>query len=196
MNQLCFMSALTSSELAAWVQAIGSILAVGGAAFAAIYQAKKQNATALRVQQDQRLYTRIETIKALLELSRNCGKLIEHIVAQLNDDRTAVHQFADGERHLDFDELVRVEQAVVAIPLHSLPSKLLTSTMLVSSVVRQFRAKVENAFKFHREMNAAAFEDFFKSMGAMKFALAHTCADIETELTKTVGDHAIIAQSA
>ena len=186
MHQLCFLSGLTSSEWAAWVQAIGSILAVAGAAFAVIYQAKKQHASALRVQHEQRVYERIETIKALLELSRNCGKLMQHVIDRINNDRTTFHEIATGDRHLDFDELIRAERAVMTIPLHTLPAKLLTYTMMVSSVVRQFRAKVESGFRFHREMDAAAFEDLFKSMPEMKVSLDKTCAEIDSELKAAI----------
>ena len=180
--QLCFLSGLTSSEWAAWVQAIGSILAIGGAAFAAIWQARKQSETALRVQKEERKYARVEITKSLLELSRNCEKLMEYVIDTLNADRSTVHEIAEGSKHLDFGELVRVEQAVLTVPLHGLPSKLVTYTMMVSSAVRQFREKVQGALQHHREMDASAFEDLFKSTVAMKLSLGKTCSDIEAEL--------------
>jgi hypothetical protein len=54
MTTLCFPSALTSSEWAAWVQAVGSILAVLGAASIAVWQARERNASALRLQSKER----------------------------------------------------------------------------------------------------------------------------------------------
>ena len=43
MNTLCFASNLTSTEWAAWLQAIGSILAILGATGIAVWQARKQH---------------------------------------------------------------------------------------------------------------------------------------------------------
>lgn len=85
MYQLCFPSSMTSSEWAAWVQAVGSILAVGGAAFAAIWQSKKQHETALKVQRDERRYERVELMKTLSEMSRNCEKLFAHFISEFTN---------------------------------------------------------------------------------------------------------------
>src|SRR5437870_3324531 len=100
---------MSNSEWAAWVQAVGSILAVAGAAFAAIWQSRKQHESAMRIRRDDRRHERVELTKTLLELSQNCGKLFAHFIKTLNNDRETVHKIAEGDRHLDFGELVRVE---------------------------------------------------------------------------------------
>lgn len=182
MYQLCFLSGLTSSEWASWVQAIGTILAVLGAAYAAIWQSKAQYANSLRLQREERQSQRVELTKTLLELSRNCEKVFTRVIQVLNNDRATVHAIAAGEKHLDFGEVVRVEQALLSVPLHSLPAKLVTYTMIVSSTARQFRAKVQDALRHHREMDADAFQDLFTTTAEMKDSLRDSCADIEAEL--------------
>jgi hypothetical protein len=173
---------MTSTELAAWVQAIGSIAAVLGAAFAAIYQSKKQHESALKVQKEERRYARIELTKSLLQLARNCEGICRHFIRLLDNDRSNIYDIAEGRKHLDVGELARAEQAVLAIPLHSLPAKLVTYTMWVHSTVRQFREKVETALQHHRGMQAEHFEDLFRSITEMQEGLSKTLKDIEAEL--------------
>jgi len=180
--ELCLLSGLTGSEWAAWVQAIGSILAILSAAGIAIWQSNKQHASALLLQREERRYARIELTKSLLQLARNSERLLAHIAGQLNNDRARVHEAAEGERHLDLEELIRVEHAVSGIPLHSLPEKLVTYTMLMSASVRQFREKVQGAMQHHRQMDAAAFIDLFRSITVMHVSLERTRGDIEGEL--------------
>ncbi len=47
MNTLCLTTNLTSAELAAWVQAIGSIVAIIAVVLIAVWQANKQHRSAL-----------------------------------------------------------------------------------------------------------------------------------------------------
>jgi hypothetical protein len=104
------------------------------------------------------------------------------VIQILNNDRANVHAIAAGEKHLDFGEIVRIEQALLGIPLHSLPAKLVTDTMIVSATVRQFRAKVQDALRYHREMDADAFADLFKTTAEMRESLKQSCDDIEAKL--------------
>lgn len=182
MYKLSFLSGLTSADWAAWVQAFGTILAVVGAAFAVIWESKRQYANSLRLQAEERRFARLELTKTLLELSRNCGKVFAHIIQLIDNNRDTVHAIAYGDKHLDVGELARVEQAVSGIPLHSLPAKLVAHTMIVSSIVRQFRAKIQDALHHHRTMDASAFEDLFRSIAEMKASLSATCTDIQNEL--------------
>ena len=47
MNTICLTTNLTSAELAAWVQAIGSIVAIIAVVLIAVWQANKQHRNAL-----------------------------------------------------------------------------------------------------------------------------------------------------
>lgn len=181
MNQLCLLTNLTSSEWAAWVQAVGSIAAIVGAASIAIWQSASQQTNAIALQRTEQRQAKLESARTLLALSTNCARAMKH-AAQQFPDRESLHRIADLEAHFDFNELRVIEGAVLNVPLHSLPHSLVSVTMIVSSTVRQFREKVESALRFHRQMNSGAFEDFFSTIAEMQGSLAQTCRDIEASV--------------
>lgn len=183
MNELCVLTALTSSELASWVQAFGSIAAILGATGIAVWQSKRQHANSLAVLRVEHRLVRTEAARALLSLSTNCQKALEHSARQFSD-REAVHNIAEGRVHFDFNELNVIEGAVRSIPLHSLPHQLVPLTMIVSSTVRQFRENVEFALQEHRTMDATAFAKYFETLGGLQNSLALTCKDVESEVTR------------
>lgn len=184
MNQVCFLTDLTSAEWAAWVQAVGSIGAIVGATWIAIWQSRRQHEISLEVIRTEHRLARTELARTLLVLSVNCSKAIEHAVKQF-PDRDAVHTIAEQAAHFDFNELRVIESAVTGIPLHSLPHTLVSLTMILSSTVRQFREKIESALRFHREMDSSAFEDFFAVLKQMQQSLALTCKDIAAEVERS-----------
>lgn len=184
MNQLCFLSEMTSSEWAAWVQAVGSIAAVFGAAGIAIWQARQQHKNSLALLRTEQRLGRVELAKALLSLSQNCLRLLDHLAAQF-PDREAVYNIAEGKVHVDFNELSVVEGAVHDIPLHSLPHGLVSLTMMVSSTVRQFRENVDFALQSHRTMDANEFKKLFRVLADMRASLKLTCNDIEAEVKRS-----------
>jgi Tfp pilus assembly protein FimT len=111
---------MTSSEWATWVQAIGSIIAIFGAAGIAIWQSRKQHKSSLELLSTEHRLARTEVARALLSLSTNSLRMLKNYAKQL-PDRGAVHKVAEGVLPLDLNELKVVEGAVRAIPLHSLP---------------------------------------------------------------------------
>jgi hypothetical protein len=178
---------MTSSDWAAWVQAIGSIAAIFGAAGIAIWQSGRQQKNALALLRAERRFDRTELAKALLTLSTNCRRLLEHYAAQF-PDRDSVENVAEGRVHVDLNELKVVEGAVLSIPLHSLPHVLVSLTMMVSSTVRQFRENVDFALKSYRSMDSNAFEKFFDVLSELQLSLKLTCEDIQTEIDKLEND--------
>ena len=182
MNTLCISTDLTSGELAAWVQAIGSVVAIFAAASIAIWQGRKQYRNALDLHMEEQRYTRIKLTKTLSVLAENAAKAMVYLTGQMNS-RQAVHDIAGGIVHFDSGELSRIDAAIAGIPLHNLPHSLVTPTMLLSGTVRQFREKTEMAIRAHRKMDAAAFEDLFRTLGEMNESLEKTCGDIATELS-------------
>lgn len=186
-NRLCLLSGLTSAEWAAWIQALGSIAAVIGAAWVAIWQSRRQHQSSLAVLREEHRLARTELTLALLTLSRNCARAVQHAAAQLQD-REAIHLVAWNERHFDAGELGVIENAVLGIPLHQLPHTLVTPTMVLGSTLRQFRQKVASALGAHREMNAGDFADFFRGVAEMQASLQATCGDIEAEVARLEGN--------
>ena len=183
MSELNVVSSLAGSEWPAWVQAIGSVVAIIGAAAIAIWQSKKQHENSLNLLSTEHRLARLETAQALLSLSISSLRMLNNYAKQL-PDRSVVHNIGDGTTHLDLNELKVVEGAVKAIPLHSLPHQLVSLTMMVGSTLRQFREHVELAIKVHRQMDAEQFEAFFTNISGMKNSLKHTCDDIQAEVTK------------
>lgn len=177
------VSNLTSSEWAAWVQAIGSILAIIGATAIAIWQSNKQQKNSLELLSTEHRLARLEVAQALLSLSTNSLRLLKNYTERL-PDRGAIHDIGHGATHLDTNELRVVEGAIQTIPLYSLPHQLVSLTMMLGSTIRQFREHIELVIKVHREMDAEQFNAFFTNMSEMRNSLQKTCEDIRTVVSK------------
>lgn len=186
MNELCFLSGLSSSEWAAWVQAVGSVAAIFGAAGIAIWQAGKQHKSSLEVVRAEHRLAGVATARALHSLSTNCQRAMAHAAVQF-PSREAVHCIAEGRTHFDLEELKVIEGAVRSVPLHALPHQLVHLTMILSSTVRQFRENVEFALQSHRTMDGGAFEKFFGVLGELQRSLGLTCTDIQAEVVRLEG---------
>jgi hypothetical protein len=186
MYQLCFMSYLTSAEWAAWAEAIGTILAVFAAIFVAGWQTRRQHLDALRLVAEEGRQSRIELAKTLLALANNSRAVLAHLTTKM-PDREAVYFIAEGGVHYDLGQLRRIDSSLAAIPLHNLPSSLVTPTMSASAMVRQYLEKVEQVLRVHRSMNGAEFTDFFESRAGMIESLRLTCDDIAKEVEKLDG---------
>ncbi|HRH80249.1 MAG TPA: hypothetical protein PLW81_04320 [Thiobacillaceae bacterium] len=188
MTTLCLVTDLTSSELAAWVQAVGSIAAILGSVGIAIWQASKQHKSALAVHSAEQRSAREEVSKTLSVLATNCLKAMDYLNREINSSE-AVYDIAEGGKYFDIFQLERLDQAIANIPLHSLPSPLVTPAMLLGATIRQHRNKVEQVLRVHRTMNANDFADFFKTLEEMKASLALTCNDINKEVSRASGQH-------
>jgi len=187
MNELCMFTGLTSSEWAAWVQAIGSIAAIAGAVGIAIWQSRKQHQTSLAALKAQHSLARLEAARALQELSIAAHRLLEHSTKAF-PDRQAVHDTAEGRRFFDFGELRVIEGALQAVPLHALPHDLVRLTMILGSCVRQFRENIEFAMPRHRQMDAQEFTTLFDSLASLTKSLGLTRQDIESAVKRAAGE--------
>ena len=167
---------------AAWLQAIASVAAIWWTGKLATKQAANQYASALKLQERQRLREEVVLGEAVVEIVLSACKLIFADTILLSE-RERVCQYATKEKPFDIGALVEAENAIAAIPLHSLPvPHMVRLTMISSATVRQYRAKVENVFESHRTMDANAFTDFFNSMEQMKASIKMTAQDLRTEL--------------
>ena len=184
MNTLCFSTKLSSAELAAWVQAIGSILAIIAAFLISFLQSRSQHQSALTLHKEEQKVARLSITKTLSTLAANCTKEVAHCTAQLKD-RETIHNIAGGTVYFDLGELRRINTAMLSIPLHSLPDNLVSPTMIISAAVRQFLATVEMTLRFHNQMDSAAFEDLFRVIGEINESLKATCKDIEVGIRRS-----------
>ena len=183
MNELCFLSNLTSAEWAAWVQAVGSVLAIVAAAWIAKHQANLQHKNALDLHKTEKRTEQTDITKTIYVLAINSSKAMKHIAGQLTD-RESVHNAAEGLIPCDVGELVRIDTYLSDIPLHTVPHSMVTLTMILGSTVRQFKEKVEMALKLHRKMDAKMFEDFFRTISEMNASIEATCNDINVEIKR------------
>ena len=184
MYELCFFSNMTSTEWAAWAQVVGTIAAIAGAAWIAIWQSNKQHKNSLDLLRTEYQLGRIELARALYTLSSNCLNLLEYYIS-LIPDRESVHNIASGDGgHIDFNKLNVAEGAVHSIPWHSLPHQLVSLAMIVRSTVRQFRENIEFTLKSHRTMDSDDFQNFFSTLSEMRSSLKLTCDDIQIAISK------------
>lgn len=183
MHTLCFLSNLSSAEWTAWVQAVGSVVAIVAATWIAIHQSKAQHRNALDLHKAEQRAAKIDIAKTLSVLSLNSSKAMKHIAGQLHD-REAIHLAAEGLTHCDIGELSRIDAYLSAIPLHSIPYSLVTPTMVLEATVRQFKEKTEMALRLHRQMDASMFDDFFGTVMEMSASLEATCRDLEAEVKR------------
>lgn len=183
MNTLCFMTNLTSAEWAAWVQSVGSVVAILAAALIAVLQIRSQHQNDLKLQRNEQLHARLEITKTIGVLATNSAKAMKHVQGQLKD-REAVHNVAEGFARCDVSELGRIDRYLAEIPLHTLPHSVVTLAMILGATVRQFKENVEMALRVHRKMDANAFDDFFRTLNEMNTSIELTCADISNEVTR------------
>ena len=183
MKEFCLFLNLTSSEWASWIQALGSVLAIGAAAGIAIYQSGKQHKSALALHNREKLDAQIDITKVLLALAENASKVMINIEKQLNS-REAISNVVDGLESCALNEILRIDKYLNDIPLYTIPSTLVTSTMILGSTVLQFKEKVEMSFRGYRKMDSAMFVDFFKCLAEMNEVIARVCNDIDTELKR------------
>ncbi len=183
MNELCFLTNLTSAEWAAWVQAVGSVAAIVAAAWIAKHQANLQHQNALDLHKTEKRTEQLDITKTLSVLAANSSNAMKHIANQLKD-RESVHKAAEGLVPCDVGELVRIDGYLSKIPLHTVPHSMVTLTMNLGSTVRQFKEKVEMALQLHRKMDAEMFDDFFHTIQEMNNSIEATCNDISAEVKR------------
>lgn len=187
MSTLCISTNLTSAELASWVQAIGTIVAILAAASIALWQSKRQHANALALHKEEQRHARLEQARTLLILCQNCTKAANHFSAQMHN-REAVHKIASKETYFDFEELQAIQNSTTNIPLYNLPATLLTNAMILGATVRQFKQTIDMAIELHRTMDADQFKELFTTLGEMTESLQLTCGDIETAVQQLEND--------
>lgn len=183
MNILCFPTDLTSTEWAAWVQAIGSIVAILAATIIAIWQSKRQHESAFALHKEEQRHNQLEQAKALLTICQNSTKAAKYFAGEMHD-RETIHMIASQETYVDFGELQTLQNSTSNIPLYSLPARLITHAMALGATIRQFKQNVDSVIQLHRQMDANQFQKFFDNLGQMIKSLELTCGDIETEVKK------------
>lgn len=171
----------SSSDAAAWVQAVGSILAIVASAGVAIWQARKTQEHTLFTIEQQRKADDLRVASALLEIATNALKLQKHMATKLGS-REAIATAAEDRLPFDMPEVYSYERALDRIELHELPSNLVSLASIVAATFRQVRIKLDMVLDTQRQMDAAMFDDFFKTTAAMQESMSATVADLKKQV--------------
>ncbi len=183
MNTLCLTTALSSSELASWVQAVGSIIAILAATGIAVWQSRQQHKIALAVHREESRHARREAAKSLLAISRNCARASAHFTAELSS-REAIYKIASGEKHFDFEELTALRDAAASVQWHQLPDVLIGPAMSLAATIRQLRQTIEIGIRNHRTIDAEGFAALFGVLAELTASLEATTQDVQNELNQ------------
>ncbi|AJZ59451.1 hypothetical protein OI25_3416 [Paraburkholderia fungorum] len=175
----------SGSDTAAWVQAVGSVLAILVAVGVAWYQARKQQELNRETLWQQYSMSLVKSAETFAEIASAASKVLKRISSQL-DSRTKVLAAAEDRLPFDMPELRRFERALDGVELHLLPGQLVTPALILSANVRQFRVKVEMALQHCRSMDAAAFDDLFSTLNAMNQSTAQSVQDFYEKVTEII----------
>ncbi|AOZ06746.1 hypothetical protein [Cupriavidus malaysiensis] len=157
--------------LAGWVQAVASVAAIWWAGH-----------TSVRLQRSDRQHARKTLGEAVQKIAEAARDTAGHVIKEI-PDRQAVYDIAQGNKHFDQQVLVQIDRSVSGIPLHELnTANLVTFVIMLGSLTRQLKEQVAAALEFHREMDAAQFEAFFKALKQMRTAIEDIRGKIETEV--------------
>ena len=181
MNNLCFVSNLSGEQWAAWVQAVGSVIAIGATGFAAWYQSKEQHKSAMSLYRTEKRQARSELTLTLGRLAKSCHAICADFCQQLSNEE-AICNIATGATHIDMAELGAIEKALEAVPLIGLPHNLVTTPLLLRSYIRQFRENCELVIEKYSVLSSDECGEFCKTIAKIRDALGKASGDINTAI--------------
>lgn len=154
---------LSRLDAPAWVQAVGSILAIVAAAFFVKYQ------HSLELQRDAEndKKARMRRYLVLAELVRATAAHAEFLRANYSN-RGTVHSIAMGGRFYDPGVISSLGEEIAAVPLHEVDDEAISRELLVLKAnCRQMKMWVGDMLAHHSTLNA---DDFAKSFQFLEFA--------------------------
>jgi len=150
----------SNPNLASWVQAVGSIVAIGSTAVLVFWQHELERKRAREADLD----TRRRKLSVIVELVRATSFHAKWLRDSLSD-RDTIHAIGDRVRPFDRKLIASLGAQIEMIPLHELDdAKFATEVLILTSVCRELRDKLSTALELHRRMSAADFEDLFESL--------------------------------
>ena len=159
-NLLCLSTGLSSTELASWVQAIGSIVAIIAAVGVVIWQTSRQYTNGLELEQERTDSATRDTGRTLLELSQRAHEMATFLSVQLKT-RELIYKAANGTIYVEMNQLIYLERVVTEIPVHTLPQKYVIYVITMALLLTQMRTKIEQVLRVHNTMKASDFTDYF-----------------------------------
>lgn len=177
---------LNKSEWSGWAQAVGAFVAIMASGWIASAQAKQQYQDARRLQHIDHAHQAFRMAKASNSIAARVGRLLMLVIREFNWDRSTFMDIADGTRPFDRNFLLEMRADLEAIQLHELlSSRLIDELMLMRSVVRQVIERIDIALGVHRQMDAAAYIEFFNMLDRAHLALCGNILEIE-QITRSI----------
>lgn len=167
---------------AAWVQAAGAIAAIYFAGRHSIKQAERQHADAMRLQENQARLQLLAATEAIAEVSEVALRRLYSIIKKMTITREQFHDYADGSRRLELKMYAAITKDISEIALHELPSRFLVHKVsAIKTLTLLTSERVQDALKFHRELDAVKIRKFFNMLADTHQQLCLHLIDIERE---------------
>ena len=176
MNLFCLFSSITSNELAAWVQALGTIVALA----IAIWQSNKQFKNSLRLIEYEKSVEKLEYIKTILEILRAIHLSTQHAISMVND-LDSLHAACNDEDYPFLDDLKHDFDMLTKIPLHSLPYKFIGFVSNINFVNRYILESFAKAMKSSLALDEAEFSRFLNEVTSLNEEQLATIDDFQVE---------------
>lgn len=156
-----------SGEVAAWIQAIATIVAIWWAAN-----------SARKLLLDGERSKRKTYATVLCEIADSVANLTSYVKREL-PDLDALSAVARGNTRFEFGELVAMESAMDQIVLHELPlPELVKPTLYLRSSLRQLRENVQYSICVSRTIQPDDFEKLFDAITRLNAVWAETAEDV------------------
>ncbi|MGJ3704596.1 hypothetical protein [Variovorax sp. AFSI2.2] len=147
----------THAELAAWVQAVGSVAAI----IATGIYVQWQHQLEVERKGIEDLQARRRRLEVIVELSRATKSSVRWVQQQLMD-RETVHDTAEGRLYLDRRVVAELGTLLSAIPLHELEDPTVANEVLsLLHSARKMSGLVDDLLRLHRVLDAQMFENAF-----------------------------------
>lgn len=171
---------LTVSDWAAWVQAIGTLLAIFFSARIAIKQSKLQFESSLKLQKFQDAEKRLILTESVLSIFKNAVASIKYVKNELST-RQAVYEVATKRKYYDLDMLTDVLNTLRQIPIHDLPSPtLVTSVMVAIPTIRQLDIQINKALLESSKMDADDYDKLFLTIEEIYQSMTKTHKNVQS----------------
>lgn len=147
-------------KLAAWIQAIFSVVAIFSASVLAIWQARTQFLHGQKLQRHEWSFQRTESAKTLSAIADICSRL----VMKIEDSITSYIDFCEAAAGLisgDIDELVYLEKVIGEYPVHSLPDLCAKEALILHAELRDLRKFLDENLRLDANVDHDNFHEWF-----------------------------------
>ena len=151
---------LGAEACASWVQAWGSILALGITGFGILYQADQQRKLAASVAKstENRIYS--SRSGALSALATGANSLLIHLIEIVSERKAFVEKSLMGGFEIYMLELKSIERWLENTPIHDLPDNLIDELLIITGNLRQVRYQFGVAVRNSETIDEDQFSDF------------------------------------